>query len=227
MSDINEMKALSIRQPWAWLIVNGYKPIENRSWKTKFRGKFLIHAPKKIDREAIEYINEVHPNIILPDEYETGGIVGQANLVDCVTDSHSPWFFGDYGFVLESRSILPFMPCKGMLSFFKPKFDNKPIMEIENYFWLDAGPWMTLTKGHVDKLEFAIEVMKDDISKEILDDAELKISDVDIEHLYIREMTPKEYEDSFGDEGDKMYVDCEKDDEGAEAITAIVYEFTG
>jgi hypothetical protein len=40
------MKALSIRQPWAWLIVNGYKDIENRSWATKFRGPVLIHAAK-------------------------------------------------------------------------------------------------------------------------------------------------------------------------------------
>ncbi len=43
------MKALSIRQPWAWLIANGYKDIENRSWRTNFRGEFLIHAGKKFD----------------------------------------------------------------------------------------------------------------------------------------------------------------------------------
>ena len=40
------MKALSIRQPWAWLIVNGHKDIENRSWPTRFRGPVLIHAAK-------------------------------------------------------------------------------------------------------------------------------------------------------------------------------------
>lgn len=40
------MKALSIRQPWAWLIVHGGKDIENRSWHTKFRGRFLVHAAK-------------------------------------------------------------------------------------------------------------------------------------------------------------------------------------
>lgn len=38
------MKALSIRQPWAWLIANGYKDIENRSWRTNYRGPVLIHA---------------------------------------------------------------------------------------------------------------------------------------------------------------------------------------
>ena len=32
------MKALSIRQPWAWAIINAGKDIENRQWPTKFRG---------------------------------------------------------------------------------------------------------------------------------------------------------------------------------------------
>jgi hypothetical protein len=38
--------ALSIRQPWAWLIVNGFKDLENRSWSTAFRGPVWIHAGK-------------------------------------------------------------------------------------------------------------------------------------------------------------------------------------
>ena len=43
-------RALSIMQPWAWLIVNRHKPIENRSWHTNFRGHVLIHAGKKYSR---------------------------------------------------------------------------------------------------------------------------------------------------------------------------------
>jgi len=39
-----EMRALSLRQPWAWLVVNGYKEIENRSRRTNHRGALLIHA---------------------------------------------------------------------------------------------------------------------------------------------------------------------------------------
>jgi len=38
------MRALSVKQPWAWLIVNGYKKIENRNWPTSFRGRIYIHA---------------------------------------------------------------------------------------------------------------------------------------------------------------------------------------
>ena len=47
------MKALSIRQPWAWLIVCGHKPLENRSWPTPYRGPLLIHAAKGMAR--VEY----------------------------------------------------------------------------------------------------------------------------------------------------------------------------
>lgn len=47
------MKAISIRQPYAYLIVNGKKDIENRNWKTKQRGRVLIHASQKIDDEAV------------------------------------------------------------------------------------------------------------------------------------------------------------------------------
>ena len=53
------MKAITIKQPWASLIVHGIKDIENRSWSTKFRGRVLIHAagvvdPAKVARVALE-----------------------------------------------------------------------------------------------------------------------------------------------------------------------------
>ena len=45
------MKALSIRQPWAWLILHGGKDIENRDWATRFRGRVLIHASKGVTQD--------------------------------------------------------------------------------------------------------------------------------------------------------------------------------
>mgnify|MGYP002359850962 FL=1 len=45
------MKALSIRQPWAGLIIHGYKDIENRDWPTRYRGPLLVHAPLPLDAE--------------------------------------------------------------------------------------------------------------------------------------------------------------------------------
>ena len=46
------MKILSIRQPWAHLITQGSKDIENRSWPTKYRGAFLVHASLTVDKKA-------------------------------------------------------------------------------------------------------------------------------------------------------------------------------
>ena len=115
------MKALSIKQPWSWLIVNGYKDIENRDWKTKFRGEFLIHAGKKFDKDGWLWAKENFPDIPLPhdiEEFDLGGIVGKSSIIDCVDQSASPWFFGEYGFVLSNSSPLPFVPYKGQLGFF-------------------------------------------------------------------------------------------------------------
>jgi len=117
--------ALSIRQPWAWLIVNGYKDIENRDWTTKFRGRFLVHASKGMTRQeydqCLEYCQS-NPCGFVPlpdfDKLERGGIVGDVELVDCVNDHPSFWFNGEYGFVLQCARVLPFVPLKGMLGFF-------------------------------------------------------------------------------------------------------------
>ena len=103
------MKILSIRQPWAYLITRGSKNIENRSWRTRYRGPVLIHASLKIDKEAcVEHRLD-------PTKLETGGIVGMADIVDCVTTHRSRWFNGPYGFVLKNRRGLPFVRWTGAL----------------------------------------------------------------------------------------------------------------
>ena len=116
------MKAISIRQPWAWLIVQGYKDVENRTWSTKYRGPILIHAGKTLDPGFDELRQELREefDIDVPPRKELprGGIVGQATIVDCVTDYDSAFFSGPYGFVLEDAQPLPFQPCKGRLGIF-------------------------------------------------------------------------------------------------------------
>lgn len=113
--------ALSIRQPWAWLIAYGYKPIENRDWLTTFRGWFLIHAAKTFDTAGYEWVRLHFPDIPLPLPalFEKGGIVGLAQLVDCVEEHDSPWFFGEYGFLLANAQPLPYLGYKGQLGFFR------------------------------------------------------------------------------------------------------------
>lgn len=114
--------ALSIRQPWAWLIVHGHKDVENRDWPTKFRGAFLVHAGKTKDHEEYESagIKAAMLGIELPpiDDLDYGGIVGQSCLIGCVTGSNSRWFFGEYGFLLRDSKPRPFVPYRGMLGFF-------------------------------------------------------------------------------------------------------------
>jgi hypothetical protein len=124
------MKAIAIRQPWAWLILNAGKDIENRDWPTQLRGRVLVHASKGMTRDEYEdalatahAISRIHPfpaGLALPafDELPRGGIVGSVEIIDCVRESTSPWFFGEYGFALASPRPLPFQPYRGALGFF-------------------------------------------------------------------------------------------------------------
>lgn len=120
------MKALSIRQPWAWLICAGYKDIENKNWPTKFRGRIYVHAGLARDVSAINYARgKVSPDIlqdIIAGRYHCGAIIGEVDIVDCVTKSASPWFEGKYGFVLSRPTLYDKpIPYKGKLSFFEVK----------------------------------------------------------------------------------------------------------
>ena len=72
------MKALTIKQPWAQLIVEGYKKFEFRSWKTKYRGKILIHAGMSLEKDMVSRFKDYNL------EYTMGAIVGEATLEDCI-----------------------------------------------------------------------------------------------------------------------------------------------
>lgn len=115
------MKALSIRQPWAWLIVHGFKPVENRTWPTSHRGDILIHAGLVWDGPGLASVLATFPELRghLPQQFDLGGIVGRAQLRDCVQQHPSAWFTGPYGFVLAEPQPLPFVRLPGQLSFFE------------------------------------------------------------------------------------------------------------
>lgn len=122
------MKALSIRQPWAWLIVNGHKPVENRTWESLYRGPILIHAGQAMTRADYEAcwffiagdmrITHVTNLLPQPEDLPRGGIVGRADLTGCVREHASPWFCGPFGFELANVRPLPFAPLKGALGLF-------------------------------------------------------------------------------------------------------------
>ena len=118
--------ALSIRQPWAWLIVNGHKDIENRDWPTNFRGRLLIHAGLTMSRTYYDHVvQELDGMGLLPaalptyDELPRGGFVGWTHVTDCVQEHHSKWKQeGSWAFVLRNSNPIEFKPWKGKLNFF-------------------------------------------------------------------------------------------------------------
>jgi len=129
------IRALSIKMPWAYLIARGVKDIENRTWKTNFRGRVYIHAGKRFDNTALSH----HHLIRLKEDgglidmdsagaivwlnlvWQYSAIIGEVDIVDCVTKSSSPWFEGPYGFVLANPvKYDKWIPCLGRQRFFEP-----------------------------------------------------------------------------------------------------------
>lgn len=82
------MKVLTIKQPWATLIIQENKKFEFRSWQTHYRGELLIHAGKSIDKEAMKRLEKY-----LPENIPLGKIIGKVNLTNCIKTS--PEFFQD------------------------------------------------------------------------------------------------------------------------------------
>lgn len=131
------LPALSIRQPWAWFIVYGQKRIENRHRRSHYRGKFLIHASKFVCSDddfqdalalaafASENPREDYKDLPALPDFDQGGIVGVAEIVDCVENSGSAWFVGKFGYVLRNVEPVDFIPCKGRLGFFYPDLSGK------------------------------------------------------------------------------------------------------
>lgn len=90
--DLNIKKALSVKQPWAELICLGIKDVENRMWRTKFRGRVFVHATQAPDKSAIlskqredatDHIEEFY--------FKNSAIIGEVTITDCVQNHKSIW----------------------------------------------------------------------------------------------------------------------------------------
>jgi hypothetical protein len=137
------VKALSMRQPWLWAVLELGKTIENRRWNTHYRGPILLHAAKGCTvKECIQAMDWIRaatsPSLDAWGKWpglesvERGGICGYAEIVDVlrpdmeglgeslVNWSQVRWWMPEqFGFVLRNVRRLPFAPCRGALGLFE------------------------------------------------------------------------------------------------------------
>lgn len=131
------MKAISVKQPWAFLIFHG-KNVENRTWPTKFRGRVLIHVSATNAKDWPKIVKLIPGAWDLlsdkQDDYKYSAIIGSVEIVDCVINHPSIWaektpmaYLGKliiecqppiYNWVLANPIMFPEpIPAKGSLSF--------------------------------------------------------------------------------------------------------------
>lgn len=98
---MKKYKVLSVRQPYASLLVNGIKDVENRSRRTNYRGTVLIHASAK-EHDVIGYLHRKREFTIneitilstmgeVDEDYLFSCIVGSVDIIDCVQNHSSEW----------------------------------------------------------------------------------------------------------------------------------------
>lgn len=114
------MRCISVMQPYASLIVQGTKDIENRSRPFNYTGPLLIHASKKWSQSGYDFITDTMGEYIpWKDKHAFGAIIGVVDMIDCVDQSDSEWFLGDWGFVFENaREFKEPIPWRGQLWIF-------------------------------------------------------------------------------------------------------------
>lgn len=123
------MKAVSIRQPWAWAIAYGHKTIETRTWSTDYRGPLLIVSSLKADKKMLDwFVKETGQRIESQMEY--GKAIAVAELTDCrlMTEADQEAALCDiypkaFSWVLENvRAINPF-PVTGQLGLYEVEYE--------------------------------------------------------------------------------------------------------
>ncbi len=113
------MRALTIRQPWASLIVCGEKDVENRTWTTRYRGVLAIHAGRRFDQNLQPWQRSIVAKV---DAFPRAAIIGFVELVDIVRDSTSRWAEPRcYHWVLTNPHAIEPVPERGRLGLWTPE----------------------------------------------------------------------------------------------------------
>jgi hypothetical protein len=94
-----DLRVLSVRRPWANLIVAGHKTIENRSWTTGYRGRLVIHAGRTWVPTAAELSRGMGITEFATAAASPGGYLGTVEVLDVhpATGCCDPWGFQDPG----------------------------------------------------------------------------------------------------------------------------------
>jgi len=144
------MKALTIKQPWASLIAHGIKDIENRTWRTNFRGRIYIHASAKSVGNDLETIINYEQFKSIPEDlqhyftngiWQTSTIIGEVDIIDCVINHPSIWAekaqpydFDEFYFPLYKKPVYNWVLAN-------PVLYDKPILNVKGKlrFWEYEG----------------------------------------------------------------------------------------
>ena len=129
------MRALTIKQPWAWAIIMGHKDVENRKSWTNVRETILVHAAKQFDPLGFQFLWEVGLISKLPKDLPRGAILGTVTIADCIKGYESEWAIrGSWNWVLqkptEFRSPIE---CTGAQGFFTPDVSPRTLAQANRY----------------------------------------------------------------------------------------------
>jgi hypothetical protein len=155
------VKALSLRQPWLWLVLHAGKNIENRKQWKNYRGPIFLHASQTMTKkdydDCVAFLKSREPynlgaasELLLPQfddpVFLKGGIAGRTKIYDAIRpctkyvpavgECNLPWHMHDQnGFLLRDTVIVPFVPCKGALGLF-----DLPEDIVQKVMPLQGGP---------------------------------------------------------------------------------------
>lgn len=133
---LTPLRALSVRQPWAWALAEGHKPVENRTWDTPFRGRFALHAGiARFELDEVDQVREagklwgVSVKSIMDqccDPANRGAVLALADIVDCVRSDFAKQYpaskawVNDSGFCFVIANVVRVPPVRvrGQLGFF-------------------------------------------------------------------------------------------------------------
>ena len=120
---------LTLQRPWGWAIVYAGKPVENRTWSTRYRGPLFIHQGKGRDRDARSFAPMAAAGAVVDTTYEdaAGVILGWAQLVDCHQQApgccETPWAMPEqwHWVLADPRPLIAPVEAKGALGLWRPE----------------------------------------------------------------------------------------------------------